>query len=175
MRLALLLKKSSLRRWWTLRGYDWLAFSTLVCLVFPKLCAAAHWCAAEEAEVCRESFMFWQNLLYVTLLPLQSLWRVGFYKVGVLRPNPVFIIVCRNEIKFEKRWSRLPAVTEILAQRGPTTDPPAACGPPQGFQWPAEAFRKNLPIWNLLNSVRVDICLTELLSLDKVPLYKNNE
>jgi len=33
--------------------------------VFPKLCAA------EEAEVCRECFMFWQNLLYVTSLPLQ--------------------------------------------------------------------------------------------------------
>jgi len=26
--------------------------------VFPKLCAAAHWCATKEAEVCRESFMF---------------------------------------------------------------------------------------------------------------------
>jgi len=65
--------------------------------VFPKLCAA------DEAEVWRERFMFWQNLLYVTSLPLQSLWRVGFYKVGVPRPNLVFIIVCRNEIKFEKR------------------------------------------------------------------------
>jgi len=65
--------------------------------VFPKLCAA------DEAEVCRESFMFWQNLLYVASLPSESLWRVGFYEVGVPRPNPVFIIVCRNEIKFEKR------------------------------------------------------------------------
>jgi len=26
--------------------------------VFPKLCAPAHWCAAEEAEMCFESFMF---------------------------------------------------------------------------------------------------------------------
>jgi len=26
--------------------------------VFPKLCAATHWCAAEEAEVCHECFMF---------------------------------------------------------------------------------------------------------------------
>ena len=75
--------------------------------VFPKLCAAAHWCAAEEAEVCGENFMFWQNLLYVTSPPLENLWRVGFYEVGVPRPNPVFIIVCRNEIKFEKRWLRL--------------------------------------------------------------------
>jgi len=64
---------------------------------FPKLCAA---------EECRESFMFWQNLLYVISLPLQSLWRVRFYKVGVPRPNPVFIIVCRNEKKFEKRCSK---------------------------------------------------------------------
>jgi len=64
--------------------------------VFPKLCATAHWCAAEEAEVCRECFMFWQNRLYVTSPPLQSMWRVGFYKVGVPRPNLVFIIVCRN-------------------------------------------------------------------------------
>jgi len=60
--------------------------------VFPELCAA-------------KVLMFWQNLLYVTSLPLQSLWRVGFYKVGVPRLNPVFIKVCRNEIKFEKRWS----------------------------------------------------------------------
>jgi len=26
--------------------------------VFPKLCAAAYWCAADEAEACRECFMF---------------------------------------------------------------------------------------------------------------------
>jgi len=30
-----------------------------------------------------------------------------------------------------------------LRQCGPTTDPRATCGPPQRFQWPAEAFRKN--------------------------------
>jgi len=24
--------------------------------VFPKLCAAAYWCAADEAEACRECF-----------------------------------------------------------------------------------------------------------------------
>jgi len=29
----------------------------LVFPVFLKLCAAAHWCVAEEAEVCREYFM----------------------------------------------------------------------------------------------------------------------
>ena len=33
------------------------------------------YCAAEEAEVCRESFMFWQNLM------LQILWKVRFRKV----------------------------------------------------------------------------------------------
>jgi len=32
--------------------------SLLQFTVFPKLCTAAHWCAAEEAEVCGESFMF---------------------------------------------------------------------------------------------------------------------
>ena len=37
--------------------------------VFPKLCAA------EEAEVGRESFVFWQNLI------LQILRKVGFRKV----------------------------------------------------------------------------------------------
>ena len=84
--------------------------------VFPKLCAAAHWCAAEEAEVWRESFMFWQNLLYVTSLPLESLWRVGFYEVGVPRPNPIFIIVCRNEIKFEKRCSK-PSLQRLVSHQ----------------------------------------------------------
>ena len=32
-------------------------------------------------------------------------------------------------------------------QCSPTTGPRAVCGPPQRFQWPAEAFRKNLQIW----------------------------
>ena len=40
---------------------------------------------------------------------------------------------------------------------------------------PAEAFRKNLQIWNLLKSMSGYICLTELLALDKVHFYKNNE
>jgi len=31
-----------------------------------------------------------------------------------------------------------------LCRCGPTTGPGAACGPPQRFQWPAEAFPKNL-------------------------------
>jgi len=44
--------------------------------VFPQLCPAAHWSAAENAEGCHESFMFWQNLLFVTSLTLHSLWRV---------------------------------------------------------------------------------------------------
>ena len=70
--------------------FDELFEARIYCPVFPKLCAA------EEAEVGHECFMFCQNLLYVTSLPLQSLWRVGFYKVGVPRPNLVFIIVCRN-------------------------------------------------------------------------------
>jgi len=33
-----------------------------------------------------------------------------------------------------------------LVQCGPPTGPRATCGPPQCFQWPAEAFRKNLNI-----------------------------
>jgi len=33
-----------------------------------------------------------------------------------------------------------------LDQCGPTTAPRAACGTPQRFLWPAEAFRKNLQI-----------------------------
>jgi len=35
---------------------------------------------------------------------------------------------------------------DLLLQCGPTTCPRAACGPPQRFQWPGEAFRKNLQI-----------------------------
>jgi len=33
-----------------------------------------------------------------------------------------------------------------LVQCGPTTGPRDACGPPQRYQWPAEAFRKNIQI-----------------------------
>jgi len=40
-----------------------------------------------------------------------------------------------------------------LLQCGPITGPRAACGPPLRFQWPAEEFRKILPIWNMLKSV----------------------
>jgi len=43
--------------------------------------------------------------------------------------------------------------TPDLKQCGPTTGPRAAYGPPQCFQWPSEAFRKNLQIWYLLKSV----------------------
>jgi len=62
-----------------------------------------------------------------------------------------------------------------LKQLGPTTGRCAACGPPQRFQWLAEAFRKYLQILNLLKSVWGYICLIELLALDKVYLHKNNE
>jgi len=66
-------------------------------------------------------------------------------------------------------------IGDNLKQCGPTTGLRAACDPPQHFQWPAEAFRKNLQIWNFLKSVWGYICLTELLALDKVYLHKNNE
>jgi len=56
----------------------------------------------------------------------------------------------------------------FLMQCSPTTGPRAACCPPQRFRWPAEAFRKNLQIWNFLKSVGGYIRLTELLALDKV-------
>jgi len=59
------------------------------------------------------------------------------------------------------------------------------CGPncrPADCIWPATAFsvargsiQKKLQIWNLLKSVWGYICFTELLALDKVHLYKNNE
>ena len=38
-------------------------------------------------------------------------------------------------------------------QRGPTAGPRGVCGPPQHFQWSAEALWNNLQIWNLLTSV----------------------
>ena len=66
-------------------------------------------------------------------------------------------------------------IAHCLFQCGPTTGSWAACGPPQRFQWPVDAFRKNLQIWNLLKSVKGYICLTELLALDKVHLHRNNE
>jgi len=33
-----------------------------------------------------------------------------------------------------------------LGQRRAISGPRATCGPPQSFQWPAEAFRKNIQI-----------------------------
>jgi len=45
---------------------------------------------------------------------------------------------------------------------------------PAGCMWPAEAFRKNLQIWNLLKSVKGYICFIELLALVKEHLHKNN-
>ena len=50
----------------------------------------------------------------------------------------------------------------------------ATCGPSQRFQWPAEAFMKNIQTWNLLRTKWGYICLTELLVLDKVHLHKNS-
>jgi len=38
-----------------------------------------------------------------------------------------------------------------------------ACDSPQRFLWPAEAFRKNLQVCNLLKHMRSYIGLTELL------------
>ena len=58
-----------------------------------------------------------------------------------------------------------------VRQCGPTTGPRVVCGPPQRFQLPAGAFRKNLNV----KFVKGYICLTDLLVLDRVHLHKNNE
>jgi len=55
-----------------------------------------------------------------------------------------------------------------------TTGPRAACGPPQRFQWHAEAFRKNLLIWICWKACGVTFVSAELLALDKVQFHKNN-
>jgi len=47
-----------------------------------------------------------------------------------------------------------------VGQCGPTTGPRAVCDLPQHFQWPVEAFRKNLLISNLLKSMWCYVCLT---------------
>jgi len=52
------------------------------------------------------------------------------------------------------------ATSYNLLQWGLTTGARATCGPPQRFQWPAEAFKKNLHIWNMLKIVWSYICLT---------------
>jgi len=67
------------------------------------------------------------------------------------------------------------ATSYNLVHCGPNAGRQAACGPPQRYQWPTEAFRKNLQIWNMLKSVWGYICLSVLLALDKVHLHKNNE
>jgi len=55
-----------------------------------------------------------------------------------------------------------------------TTGPRAVCGPPQRFQWPAEAFRKNLLIWICWKACEVTFVSAELLALDKVHFHKNS-
>jgi len=64
-----------------------------------------------------------------------------------------------------KQWSAT-FLFNCLQQGWAISGPRAPCGPPQRFQWPAEAFKKKFQISNLLNCVR--------LYLDKVYLHKNN-
>jgi len=63
----------------------------------------------------------------------------------------------------------------LKSNRKLITFKPFAKPPPERFQWPTGAFRKNLKIWNLLKSVQGYIWLTEFLALDKANLHKNNE
>jgi len=97
-----------------------------------------------------------------------------------------FFYLCSTYTLFQRVLQTLRKIAQVLStvfiyliQYGPTTDPPTlsrtACGPPQRFQWPAEAFTENLQISNLLKSVWVYTCLAELLALDKVHLHKNTE
>ena len=44
--------------------------------------------------------------------------------------------------------------------------------PPQRFQWPAEAFRKNLEIWNFLQHIRVSISAEAELADTCSPFHK---
>jgi len=46
---------------------------------------------------------------------------------------------------------------DSLAQVWANSGPRAKCGPPQRLQWPAEAFTKNLQIWNFLPFMAVNI------------------
>ena len=83
----------------------------------------------------------------------------------------VFFLTCTHMHQMQRCvWNPF-----VVRRCGPTTGPRAACVPPQRFQWPAEAFRKNLQMWNLLKNVWGYICLTELLALDEGHLHKNNE
>jgi len=50
----------------------------------------------------------------------------------------------------------------------------ATRGPPQRFQWPAEAVSKNVSKLKSLKSVLSYICLIELLALDKLHLHHNH-
>jgi len=69
-----------------------------------------------------------------------------------------FTFLCAFSYSSFPPWP-LYSVNDIV-QYGLTTDPLAACGPSQRYQWPAEASRKNLQIWNLLKNVRGFVCHT---------------
>jgi len=112
----------------------------------------------------RSSWRFFRsptcNLRVLTRCADSCTWRFSSLNIHLQLSNGL----ARNQIVL---WG--------IEQCSPTTAPRAACGPPQHCQRPAEAFKQNLQIWNLLKSVWGCIYLTELFALYKVHLYKNNE
>jgi len=47
----------------------------------------------------------------------------------------------------------------------------ATCGPPQRFQWPAEAFRNNHQVWNFLEFITVNVSVQANLNRDLILFY----
>jgi len=97
-----------------------------------------------------------------------------WWQIFVLNKILVWKTVIHKRYKNTNPYSDVALSISLRSNYRPAGRMWPACGPPQCFQWLAEAFRKNLKIWNLFKNVWGYICFTESLALDKVHLHKNN-
>ena len=54
----------------------------------------------------------------------------------------------------------------LLVQEWAISGPWATCGPPQRFQWRAEAFRKDHQVWNFLQLITANVSVQASLNRD---------
>jgi len=90
------------------------------------------------------NFKPFESLLFTFDLFNSSLW----YK----KTSCSFLVVCSNE-----SVSGTTGFQFTLTQEWAVSGPRATCDPPQRFQWPAEAFRKNHQVWNFLQITTADV------------------
>jgi len=76
----------------------------------------------------------------------------GFYKCDWVRLKP-WPILCFRLCWFARGYSE----RVRLGQGWVISGPRAICGPPQRFQCPTEAFRKNHQVWNFVELITVNV------------------